>query len=180
MVEATASYVSTAEIVERESRFLARRQTSRPGFWRPFAKARLGALLLVLALGVGIVALGRADLPHVGRGLGLLLVAMVGLTAMDYWLTRRRLLRAHRVVGAARCPPGTVVTAHYALDEFTFGVTGQRVVLETSFLTRGVHEGRLLYLEQQDGDGWVVPDELLGPHGLEVVRAVLGDRLVER
>jgi hypothetical protein len=38
----------------------------------------------------------------------------------------------------------------------------------------------LLLVEAADGAWWVVPDEPLGAGGLDVVRAALGDRLVER
>jgi hypothetical protein len=93
------------------------------------------------------------------------------------WWTRRRIFRAHRVVVTNGCPPGTVVSASYAPTEFTFSVPGHRTVLETSSLALGLHQGGLLYLEGADGGGWVVPDELLGARGLDVVRAGLGDRL---
>ena len=178
---ATASYVSTTEILEREARLLARRQLTRPGFWRPFVRRRILAAVLVVAVIVtlavvtdGIGAAGAV------RGIVLMLLALGALTAVDVWLTRRGILRAHRAVATAGCPPGTVVAARYTPQELTFSLPGQRFVLETTTLTGGVHEGGLLWLEQGELGGWVVPAELLGPHGLDVVRAVLGERLVER
>ena len=72
------------------------------------------------------------------------------------------------------------MSASYSPTEFTFSLPGHRIVLETSSFARGLHEGGLLHLEQEDGGEWVVPDELLGPHGLHVLRTVLGERLVER
>jgi hypothetical protein len=178
---ATASYVSTTEIIDREYRLLARRQLALPGFWRRFAWRRVAVAVLVVVVIValalfddGVTAVGAA------RGIVLMLVAIGVLAALDVWLTRRRIFRAHRVVVTSNCPPGTVVSASYSPTEFTFSLTGHHTVLETASLTGAVHEGRLLLLEGADGGAWVVPDELLGAQGLDVVRAVLGDRLVER
>ena len=178
---ATASYVSSAEILQREYRLLARRQLSRPGFWRRFARRRIVAAVLVVAVIVAL-ALFDDDITAVGaaRGTVVMLSALAVLTAFDVWLTRRRVLRAHRVVVTSACPPGTVVSASYSPTELTFSLPGHRTVLETSSLAGGVHEGGLLVLEQADGGVWVVPDELLGAHGLDVVRTALGERLVER
>lgn len=179
---ATASYVSTAEILEREARFLARRQLSLPGFWRRFARRRILVAVLVVAVIVAL-ALFDDDITAAGavRGTVVMLSALGALTALDVWLTRRRILRAHRVVTAAGCPAGTVVHARYTAEELTFSLPGRhRTVVQTSSLASGLHEGRLLYLEQEEGSGWVVPDELLGAGGLDVVRAVLRERLVER
>lgn len=178
---ATASYVSTTEILEREYRLLARRQLALPGFWRTFVRRRVLAAVLVVAV---IVALAWFDagVTTAGavRGIALMLVALGALTTFDVWLTRRRTFRAHRVVAHSNCPPGTVVSASYSPTEFTFRLPGHSMALETSSLAGGVHEGGLLLLEAADGGGWVVPDELLGPDGLEVVRTALGDRLVVR
>lgn len=178
---ATASYVSTAEILEREYRLLARRQLTRPGFWRRFVWRRVAVSLLVVVV-IGALALVDDDITPAGavRGTVVMLSALGVLTALDVWLTRRRVLRAHRVTVTNACPPGTVVSAWYSPTELTFGLPGHRLVLETASLAGGVHEGGLLLLEQGDGGAWVVPDELLGAHGLDVVRTSLGDRLVER
>jgi len=177
----TASYVSTAEILERESRLLARRQLARPGFWRSFVRRRVAAAVLVVAVIVVLtVATDGVTAAGAVRGTVFMLVALAVLTALDVWLTRRRVLRAHRAVTTRGCPPGTVVSASYSPSEFTFGLPGHRIVLETSSFASGLHEDRLLHLEQVDGAQWVVPDELLGPDGLGVVRSVLGERLVER
>ena len=178
---ATASYVSTTEILERESRLLARRQLARPGFWRSFVRRRLLVAVLVVAVIVALaVATDGVEAAGAVRGIVLMLLALGVLTALDVWLTRRRVFGAHRAVTTGNCPPGTVVSASYSPTEFTFGLPGHRIVLETSSLAGGLHEGGLLYLEQGNGSEWVVPDELLGPDGLEVVRTVLGERLVER
>ena len=178
---ATASYVSTTEILERESRLLARRQLTRPGFWRSFVRRHvLAAVLVVAVIVVLAVATDGVDAAGAVRGTVVMLLALGLLTALDVWLTRRRVFRAHRAVTTSNCPPGTVVSAAYSPTEFTFGLPGHRVVLETRTLTGGLHEGGLLWLEQDSGGEWVVPDELLGPDGLDVVRTVLGERLVER
>ncbi|HET6969429.1 MAG TPA: hypothetical protein VFI44_14175 [Ornithinibacter sp.] len=178
---ATASYVSTAEILERESRLLARRQLARPGFWRPFVRRRVLAAVLIVAVIVALaVFIDGIEAAGAVRGIVLMLLALGLLTAVDVWLTRRGILRAHRVLATAGCPPGTVVTARYTPREFTFSLPGHRLMLETTTLTGGLHEGGLLWLEQADDVGWVVPDELLGVSGLDLVRTVLGERLVER
>jgi hypothetical protein len=178
---ATASYVSTQAIIDREYRLLARRQLGLPGFWRRFVRRRiLVAVLVVVVIVVlalvddGITALGAV------RGIVLMLVAIGVLTALDVWLTRRRIFRAHRVVVTSNCPPGTVVSASYSPAEFTFSLPGHRTVIEAASLAGGVHEGGILLLEAADGGWVVVPDELLGVSGLDVVRTVLGERLVER
>jgi hypothetical protein len=132
---------------------------------------------VIVALAVATDGIGAAGAV---RGIVLMLLALGVLTAVDVWLTRRGILRAHRVVATAGCPPGTVVTARYTQQEFSFSLPGHRYVLETSSLVGGLHEGGLLWLEQTDGGEWVVPDELLGADGLDVVRTVLGERLVER
>ena len=178
---ATASYVSTQAISDREYRLLARRQLGLPGFWRGFVRRRLAVAVLgvvvivVLALvDDGITALGAV------RGIVLMLVAIAVLTALDVWLTRRRIFRAHRVVVTSNCPPGTVVSASYSPTELTFSLPGHRTVIEAPSLASGVHEGGILLLQTADGGWVVVPDELLGAGGLDVVRTVLGERLVER
>ena len=180
-VVARASYVSTTEILGREYRLLARRQLSTPGFWRRFVGRRIAVAVLVVVVIVvlaqlsdGVTAAGAV------RGIVLMLLTLGVLTALDVWLTRRRVVRAHRVVATSSCPPGTVVSASYSPAEFTFSLPGHRTVVETSSLAGGVHEEGLLFLESADGGAWVVPDELLGAGGLDVVRAALGDRLVER
>ena len=104
---ATASSVSTAGIVDRESWFLAEHYLSTPGYWRTFVRAR------------------------------------------------------------------------YTADEVTFFLPGHRIVIETSSLARGLHRHRALLLVDHEGQAWVVPDELLGARGLEVLRSVLGHRLDE-
>ena len=177
---AHASYVSTPVILEREARALARRQLSTPGVWRRFGLRRLGVAVAAAALLTLLVATDRATLAGAGRGGLLLLVALALLTALDAWLIRRRVLRAHRTAAIASCPPGTVVAGTYALDEITFALPGHRVVVVTAAVTEAIHEGRLLLLHQDDGRAWVVPDELLGDGGLDVVRAALGPRLEER
>ena len=178
---ATASYLSTPAIIDREYRLLARRQLSRPGFWSRFARRRLAVAVLAMVVIVAL-ALFDDDITTAGavRGTVVMLVALGVLTALDVWLTRRRIFRAHRVVTSSNCPPGTVVSASYSPTEFTFTLPGYRTVLETASLAGGVHAGGLLFLESADGGGWVVPDELLGAGGLDVVRTALGDRLVER
>lgn len=177
---ATATYVSSAEILEREYRLLARRQLAQPGFWRTFTRRRVLAAVLVVAV---IVALTVADdqVTTAGavRGTVFMLLALAALTALDVWLTRRRVLRSHRVVATSGCPPGTVVSAAYSPTEFVFRLPGHSTVIETSTLAGGTHAGGVLLLESSDGGCWVLPDELLGAHGLDVVRAALGDRLLE-
>ena len=76
--------------------------------------------------------------------------------------------------------PGTVVSASYSPSEFVFRLPGHSTVIDTSTLACGTHGGGVLLLESSEGGCWVLPDELLGPHGLDVVRTALGDRLVER
>lgn len=178
---ATASYVSTSEILEREARLLARRHLARPGFWRPFVRRRVVAAVLVVAVIVALAVvsdgIGGAG---AARGIVLMLLALGVLSAFDAWLTRHRIFRAHRTLAALNCPPGAVVSATYSPTEFTFSMPGHRIVLETSSFDRGLHEGGLLHLEHDNGSDWVVPDELLGESGLDVVRTVLGERLVER
>ena len=177
---ATASYVSTAEILERESRLLAWRQLARPGFWRPFVRRRVLAAVLMVAVIVALaMVIDGIEAAGAVRGIVLMLLALGLLTAFDVWLTRRRVFRAHRTLATLNCPPGTDVSASYSPTQFTFSLPGHRVVLETSSFAGGLHEGGLLHLEQVDGGEWVVPDELLGAKGLDVVRTVLGERLVE-
>lgn len=177
---ATASYVSTAEICDREAWLLARRHLARPGYWRSFVRRRVAAAVLVVVVIVALTLLtDGVRVAGAVRGTVVMLLALAALTALDVWLTRRRVLRAHRAVTTAGCPPGTVVTASYSPREITFGLPGHRTVLETSSLVAATHAGRLLVLEQAEGAVWVVPDELLGARGLDVVRSALGDRLVE-
>ena len=178
--EATGSYVSTTEILEREARLLARRQLSLPGYWRRFVRRRVAAVVVIVALGVAIAVLSPVGVAGAVRGVTALLLLLALATAVDHWVVRRRVFRAHRVLAASACPPGTVVHAHFTVEELTFSLPGHRIVLETSSLSRGVHEGGLLLLEQADGAVWVVPDELLGARGLDVARAGLGHRLDER
>jgi hypothetical protein len=178
---ATASYVGSSEVLDREYRLLARRQLSRPGFWRRFVRRRIAAAVLVVVVIVALTLFDDEVTPVGGaRATVVMLSALAVLTAFDVWLTRRRVLRAHRVVVTSACPPGRVVSASYSPTELTFGRPGHRTVLETSSLAGAVHEGGPLVLDQADGGVWVVPDELLGQHGLDVVRSALGDRLVER
>ena len=178
---ATASYVSTTEILARESRLLARRQLARPGFWRSFVRRRVLVAVIVVAVIVALaVATDGVEAAGAVRGIALMLLALGLLTALDVWLTRRRIFRAHRVVTTANCPPGTVVSASYSPTELTFSLPGHRTVIEAASLAGGVHEGGILLLEAADGGWVVVPDELLGVSGLDVVRTVLGERLVER
>lgn len=174
---AEASYVSTPEVIEREARAMAGRQLSAPGFWRRFTLWRLGTAAVIVALAVVLVLVDRATVAGAVRGVVLMLCALALFTGFDAWLVRHRLRRAHRVVTTAGCPPGTTVTATYTLDEMAFTLPTHRLVVATSTVTEAVHEGRLLLLTLDGGGTWIVPDELLGRDGLDVVRAALGNRL---
>ena len=61
---ATASYVSTQAIIDREYRLLARRQLGLPGFWRRFVRRRLAVAVLVVVV---IVAPRPGRRRHHGR-----------------------------------------------------------------------------------------------------------------
>ena len=178
---APATYVSSAEILDREYRLLARRQLALPGFWRTFTRRRILAALLIVVV-IVTLTVADDDITTAGalRGITVMLVALATLTVLDVWLIRRRVLRAHRVIANHRCPPGTVVSASYSPTEFVFRLPGHSTVIETAALAGGTHEGGLLFLESADGGGWVLPDEMLGAHGLDVVRTALGERLIER
>ena len=176
---ARASYVSTPAIIEREARALALAQRSTPRFWRGFVVVRVVVAVAIVAMCATFVATGRVTPVRGLSGAMLFLVVLGLLVALDVWLLRRRLLRAHRAVAAAACPPGTLVCATYTPHEMAFQLPTHRLVLATATVADAVHEGRLLLLRLDDDRVWCVPDELLGRDGLAVLRTVLGPRLRE-
>lgn len=180
-VLATSSYTSTEEVIEREARVLWRRQLSRPGFWRPFVlrPVALGVVVLVLLVVLEVAEVGGPN--GALRGAILLVPTFALLTVFDVWMIRRRTLRGHRYLVAAGCPPGTVVTADYRSDEVEFVLPTHRVTLPLDTIASGVHGGGVLVLQGEEADSaWVVPDELLGPDALRVLRDALGARFVQR
>ncbi len=178
--EVTTSYTSTEEILEREADVLWRRQLAQDGFWRGFVRRRvaLGVLIAVLLVVVEVAQVGGPG--GALRGGVILVPAYVLLVALDVVLIRRRTRRAHLAVTRAGCPPGTVVSAVYRSDEVEFGLPSHRVTLPLSGITSAVHGGGVLLLSgDDDQSSWLVPDELLGPEALRVLRGALGSRLVE-
>ncbi|WP_392545322.1 hypothetical protein [Oryzobacter telluris] len=180
-LSATGSYVATAEIAEREARFLHRRALSAPRAWRRFTLVRVGVATGIVVLGGVLLTVDRLDPVRVVGSTVLFLVVFGLLCAFDVWSVRRRSLRAWRAVTLAGVPVGTLVEAVYTPTRAMFVLPSHSLVLDLTTIVGAVREEGMLVLEQEGAEGrvWMVPDELLGDHGLEVVRDGLGARYRE-
>ena len=175
-----ASYVQTREIARREAAALVARIENRPGRWRWFVVRHVAVLALCVGVVVALAVSGRATAEGTARGLAILVPAVLLLTAFDAWRARRLVRRSARRWAELSCPPGTVVRARYAPDRITFVLPGHEVAIETSTIIAAERRRGIVVLEQDEERAWTVPDELLGDHGLAILRGVLGARLRER
>lgn len=177
---AEASYVSSDAVIARETAVVVRDLENRPGYWRPFVVRHVLVTLLFVGVLVVLTASGDADLAGLARGTAFALSVMAGLTALDLFVGKRKVRRAVRTHTEAACPPGTLVQAVWTPEWVLFRLPSHEIRVELATVTAARHGAGVLRLDQDGtGPGWVVPDELLGPDALAIVRDALGARLRE-
>ena len=175
---AGASYVSTQAIIEREARALALDLRRHPHFWFPFVRARLvrlaGYAILVVLVAVAVpVPTGPVVLAA-----ALVFAAWTAVAARTWLAEPYRICLAYCEDGCP--PPGTLVRATYAARAFEFVLPDRTITVDPATVVAARRRAGCLLVDLADTIGpMCVPDELLGPDGLRVVRTVLGDRLLE-
>ncbi|MBM6403630.1 hypothetical protein JQN72_12665 [Phycicoccus sp. CSK15P-2] len=179
---ASASYVSTREVIARESSVLVEDIEGAPGYWRRFTVHHVLVAAVFLALVVVLHALGRTDgLAGTVRGTTAFLGVFALLTGFDLWHAKRTLRRDMRQQVELRCSVGTLVSAEYTPERFTFVLPSHEVVVDPATVTRARYVRGVLLLDQAGAErAWAVPIELLGADGLALLRDTLGTRFVER
>lgn len=172
--------MSSEAVIAREVAVVVREREGTPGYWRPFVVRHVLMTLLFVGVIVVLTAFGYGNLAGLVRGTALALAIMAGLTAFDLWQVRRRLRRALLTLHRLACPPGTRVQAVWSSEDVVFRMPLHEIRLELATVTAGRHVSGVLLLDQGDAvRSWVVPDELLGPEALVILRDALGPRLRE-
>lgn len=173
-----SSVVSSVDIGRREADALFSWYLHRPGFWRTFIRRRIALVASV------VVLLAVVEVYDVGGGGGALRGALffgpvlAGLIAFDVWFVRRRYRQATR---ASVRPPGSVLEAAFHPDRVEFTVTRNSTTVRWDEVRSAVRRDGVLTLamEGEGDEAIMVPDELLTPPALEVLRGALGYRLLE-
>lgn len=172
------SYTSSAEIIEREATAMLEEQRSSPEFWNAFWRRRVRFLIAhLVVIVVAWVAWPFWEVVTIVAAVAV--VSFLGWTVIDSRAYVRNLWDSYRQICETGCPPGTVVEASWSHDAFEFVLPWATHVVHPSTISAGRQRDGVVVLDQEGRPfSWFVPNEMIGPGGLGVLREVLGDRFV--